>query len=209
MPVISPTIMAADPTEYRKQLEILQKFAGRLHIDFMDGDFAPSRSLNIEQTWWPAPLMVDFHVMYRQPLKQLETIISMQPHLIIIHAEAEGVKVFLKEASGLGIKLGLALLKDTPVEVVSEVLPLLNHILVFSGDLGRFGGTVDLSLISKVKALKSLKPDLEIGWDGGINDKNAVHSAANGVDVLNVGGYIHGAPDPELAYATLVEVLRT
>lgn len=208
MAVISPTVMAADTSEYRQQLERLSPFAGRIHIDFMDGDFAPSRSLNIEQVWWQPPLIVDFHVMYRRPLRQLETIITMQPHLIIIHAEAEGVKEFLKEAEDLGIKLGLALLKDTPAEVVQEVLPLLNHVLVFSGDLGHFGGAVDLGLLGKVKTIKSLKPELEIGWDGGINAENVKQLADAGVDVLNVGGYIHNAPDAEKAYNSLAEAIK-
>ncbi len=200
--------MAVDTTDYRQQLERLQPFAERVHIDFMDGDFAPSRSLNIEQVWWQPPLMVDFHVMYRRPLKQLETIITMQPHLIIIHAESEGVKEFLKEAEGLGIKLGLALLKNTPVEVVGEILPMINHVLVFSGDLGHFGGSVDLSLLNKVKVLKNMKPELEIGWDGGVNASNAGQLADEGVDVLNVGGFVHDAPDAETAYNSLIEAVK-
>lgn len=208
MTVVCPTVTAFDTIMYRKQLEEIKDFAPRIHIDFMDGDFAPSRSPNIEQAWWPSSLIVDFHIMYRHPLKQLETIITMQPHLIIIHAEAEGVKEFLTQASGLGIKLGLALLKDTPAEVVTELLTLLNHVLVFSGDLGHFGGNVDLGLLDKVSKLKNLKPELEIGWDGGINLGNAKQLADGGVDVLNTGGFIHDAADAETAYNSLVEALR-
>jgi len=47
------------------------------------------------------------------------------------------------------------------------------------------------------------KPRLEIGWDGGVNDKNAKLLAMGGVDVLNAGGYLHGAMAPGTAYATL------
>ncbi len=199
--------MAADTKEYQRQLERLQPFAERVHIDFMDGEFAPTHSLRPSQVWWQPPLMVDFHIMYKRPLKVLEEAISMQPHLIIIHAESEEIETFIQEAKGMGIKLGVALLKDTSVDQIIPLLPYVDHVLVFSGDLGHFGGEADLQLLEKVTALKSQKPSLEIGWDGGVNDKNARTLSEGGVDVLNTGGFIHDAASPEDAYDTLVAAL--
>lgn len=207
MATICPTITASNVEDYRKQMEAVQDFATRLHIDFMDGELAPTKSIPVANAWWQKGPKVDLHVMYKRPLEQLETLISLQPHLIIIHAEAEGVKDFLNETKGLGIALGLALLKDTPAEAVGPYLDYIDHVLIFSGVLGAFGGTVDLGLLDKVKALKQLKPELEIGWDGGINDKNISQLARGGVDVLNVGGFIQTSDNPEAAYDTLIEAL--
>jgi pentose-5-phosphate-3-epimerase len=75
-------------------------------------------------------------------------------------------------------------------------------VLIFSGNLGHFGGHANLKLLDKVTKLKELKPTLEIGWDGGVSDHNAKQLADGGVDVLNAGGYLHGH-DPAKAYATL------
>lgn len=204
MPVICPTVMGKDPREYRTALERVCEFAERIHIDFADGKFAPSKLIPIDEAWWPVGLLVDFHVMYQNPLEHLEDILVQQPHLVIIHAEAEGVEAFLDELEGLGIKRGVALLKDTPVETIKPILDKLDHVLIFSGDLGYYGGIVDYGLLDKVAELKKLAPDIEIGWDGGIKDGTAHKLAEGGVDVLNTGGFIQNSPDPETAYDTLV-----
>lgn len=206
--IICPTVTAYSIAEYRQQLERIQSFARRIHLDFMDGEFAPVKSVGLEEIWWQKGPMIDFHIMYQKPLEYLETVIRMQPHLVVIHAEADNAAEFLKKMQSLGIKRGLALLQGTSVQSIAPLLPMLDHVLIFSGDLGHFGGTVDLSLLDKAKELKSLKPGLEIGWDGGIKDSNAAELAAGGVDVLNVGGYIQKAEDPEDAYDTLEAVLR-
>ena len=207
LPAVCPTITATNTADYRKELENIQGFAHRIHIDLMDGIFAPTRSVPISKVWWQPGPMVDLHVMYMQPMKQLEHIVMLQPHLVVVHAEAEDVLDFLHELEDLGIKRGLALLQKTPVENIRELLPQLAHVLIFSGDLGHHGGTADITLLHKAQLLKKYKPSIEIGWDGGINDENAAVLAAGGVDVLNVGGYIQNADDPEGAYDKLREVL--
>jgi ribulose-phosphate 3-epimerase len=60
-----------------------------------------------------------------------------------------------------------------------------------------------LKLLNKVTELRKLKPELEIGWDGGINVDNAKQLSEGGVDVLNVGGAIQKAEDPKAAYDKL------
>lgn len=206
-PIVCPTVTALDQTQYRRQVEEVQAFARRLHIDFMDGILAPTKSPPIQNAWWPKGIMADCHVMYKNPLKELETLVSLQPHLIIIHAEADGVKEFFRELDDLGIKRGIALLKDTPVDAIMDYLDDIDHVLIFSGELGHFGGTADLALLDKITLLKSKKSSLEIGWDGGIDEANILELVRGGVDVLNTGGYIHKSTDPEGAYDTLVRVL--
>lgn len=202
--VICPTVMGSSSKEYREAIERIAEFAERIHIDFADGVFAPAKLEPIEDAWWPIGLVVDFHIMYQKPLDHLETVILHQPNLAIVHAEADDAWQFLEELEDLGIHRGVALLKDTPAEVVKPHLDKIDHVLVFSGDLGYYGGQVDLSLLDKVKRLREMKPELEIGWDGGINDQTALELAKGGVNVLNAGGYIQKASNPEGAYAKLL-----
>jgi ribulose-phosphate 3-epimerase len=204
MATICPTVMGASSREYREAIERVAEFAERIHIDFADGVFAPTKLEPIDDAWWPIGLVVDFHIMYQKPLDHLETVINHQPSLAIVHAEADGALDFLKELEGMGIRRGIALLKDTPVSVIEPYIQHLDHVLVFSGDLGHYGGRADLELLEKVKALKVMKSELEVGWDGGINDQTASGLAKGGVDVLNVGGFIQKAADPENAYDTLL-----
>lgn len=205
MATVCPTVTALTTREYRKQMENIQGFATRIHIDFMDGHFAPTVSVPVKDAWWQKGPMVDLHVMYQKPLEQLENLVALKPDMIIVHAESEQCVEFLSELEGLGIKKGLALLKETRVEDVEDLVKLVDHVLIFSGDLGHFGGVADINLLHKAQLLKQLKPSLEIGWDGGINAENAPVLAAGGVDVLNIGGFIQKAENPESAYDTLVK----
>jgi pentose-5-phosphate-3-epimerase len=70
-------------------------------------------------------------------------------------------------------------------------------------------GVADFSVLDKVKELKSLKPDLEIGWDGGVSDQNVGMLAASGVDVLNTGGFIQNAANPQAAYQSLEKQINS
>lgn len=209
MAVICPTVTATNSRDYRESIERIADFASRIHIDFADGVFAPTRLESIEDAWWPIGLVVDFHIMYKKPLDCLETVIMHQPHTAIVHAEAESAWDFIKELEHYGIQRGVALLKDTPTEIIKPYLDHIDHVLVFSGDLGYYGGKADFGLLDKVKQLKDMKPSLEIGWDGGINEQTAHQLAAGGVEVLNVGGAIQRAVDPEAAYDTLVASINT
>lgn len=202
---ICPTITAYDPHAYRSQMEKIEPFAERIHIDLMDGEFAPHKSIRLEQIWWPDKLTADIHLMYQQPMLQLTRLIKLKPNMVIIHAEAEDppehLAVHLHEN---GIKAGLAMLHATPVDQVKDILTGFDHILIFSGNLGEHGGFADLRLLNKVAQIREIAPDVEISWDGGINDQNAKSLIEGGIQVLNVGGYIHNAADPAAAYERLL-----
>ena len=209
MAIICPTITATDPHQYREQMERVEPFAKRVHIDLMDGQFAPTRSSGLDQIWWSPDIKADIHLMYQRPIEQLSALIKLRPHLVIIHAEAEDDQVhFANSLHKVGIRAGLALLQGTSVDSIKRIIKNFNHVLIFSGHLGYHGGEADLSLLTKVHEIQKLHPDIEIGWDGGINDKNAKQLAEAVVEVLNVGGFIQKAPDPKAAYAKLEAVLQ-
>lgn len=207
MVYIAPTVTATDRTLYRKQLEEIQSFSQRIHLDIMDGVLAPIKSLDPEFLWWQPGPRVDIHVMYKKPVEILEKLIKLQPSLIIFHASADELEKCLREVKSMSIDCGVALLPEEMPSDLSSVIELLDHVLIFSGHLGHFGGEVDFGLADKIKHLKNMKPSLEIGWDGGVNDANAKKLCDLGVDVLNVGGYIHRAKDPESAYDKLIDAV--
>lgn len=207
MAVICPTVTATNEQQYEQQLDKVVQLADRLHLDFMDGKFAPTQSPPLDRAWWPAGVEVDLHIMYQKPDDYLAVVFKLKPRLVIVHAEADGnFGILAEQLRAHGIKVGLALLKKTPASDIQPVLDQLDHVLIFSGDLGHFGGTVDLDLLDKVRVIRAASPNMEIGWDGGINADNAKALIEGGVDVLNVGGFIQGADNPAHAYATLKEI---
>jgi ribulose-phosphate 3-epimerase len=205
---ICPTVLAEHPHDYREQMEKVVLFAARIQIDLMDGVFAPSRSITPEQVWFPDSLQADIHVMFQRPLEYLETLISLKPHMIIFHAESDGdIKAALEHIQKLGIKAGIALLKTTTPEIAHKLIEVADHVLLFSGELGQFGGTADLHVLDKIAAIKSFNPSIEIGWDGGANETNVAQLASAGVNVINVGSAIQKAENPHAAYQHLVSLI--
>lgn len=210
MAVICPTVTAFDPHEYREQMERIAPFTSRVHIDLMDGEFAPTKSPELDHIWWPHYTRADVHLMYKRPMDHVKWLIKLNPRLVIIHNEADVHHMhFAGELHKEGIEVGLAILHDTPVEHAYQIMHSFDHVLVFSGKLGYHGGEVDLGLLDKVKKIREHHPDAEIAWDGGINDQNAKQLVEAGVDVLNVGGFIQKSKDPQGAYDKLLTVIKT
>ncbi len=201
---ICPTVTAQNPEEYREQMERVAQFALRVHIDVADGIFTPVKLIPLDQIWWPGGVRADVHVMYEDPFKHTALLLDLRPQLIVVHAEAKGdFADFADEAHNHGIEVGIALKPETGVDAIESALELIDHVQIFSGNIGHFGGQADTRLLGKALRLKQLKPQLEIGWDGGINDQNAALLVASGIEVLNVGGFIHHAADPKAAYEML------
>jgi ribulose-phosphate 3-epimerase len=205
---ICPTVTTDDYDVYAQQIEQSAQYATRVHIDLGDGIF--TRKLTaVEDVWWPAGMRADLHIMFQEPFVHLSAILALGPQLVIAHAEAEGdFMAFARELHRHGIEAGVSLLQQTPVEAIMPALEVIDHVLIFSGDLGHFGGQADLALLEKARRLKELKPSLELGWDGGANDKNARELADGGIDVINCGGYLHG-PDPIGAYKKILSIVNS
>jgi ribulose-phosphate 3-epimerase len=209
MSVIAPAILAETPDDYKAMVERIHPFAQRVHIDICDGEFAPSFTVGAAQVWWPQEWMVDIHAMVARPSEHLETLISLKPHLIIFHAEVqEDLVPTLQHLKQFGIKAGVALLRSTVPSTVTAAIEAADHVMIFSGDLGKYGGTASLMQLEKVRLVRMIRQDIEIGWDGGANIENAYSLAQGGIDVLNVGGTIAKADDPQATYTALVNEIN-
>lgn len=206
--VICPTVLAHNKEEFDAQMRKVSVLANRVQIDLMDGEFASPKSVSLSKIWWPKNLKVDIHLMYQRPMDYIDLLIEKRPHMVIFHVEAMFHHMFM--AARLhkeGVNVGLAILPDTPVKNIEQILNSFDHLLIFSGDLGKFGGKANLDLLKKVKEAKIHHPDIEIGWDGGVNLDNAKQLAEGGINVLNVGGAIQKADNPKEAYQKLVRSL--
>ncbi|MCA9329717.1 hypothetical protein KDA11_03665 [Candidatus Saccharibacteria bacterium] len=204
MAVICPTITATTVEQYRQQIELITPFAHRIHIDLADGVFAPNKLIDLMQVWWPVGVTADIHLMYESVLPYIDQLTDHKPHMVIVHAESVGSYYEIaKKLKEKDIKVGVALLPETPVEKIVSAIDDIDHVLIFSGDLGYFGGVAKMTLLQKARTLKKLKPTLEIGWDGGVSVSNVKKLVLGGVDVLNAGGAIHNAKNPEKAYNRL------
>ena len=205
MPIIVPTITTSDQAFFDQSLAKFVQFSKRVQIDVSDGSLAPTTLVPIANIKAPEGAVIDLHVMSARPSEHLAAILALRPNLCILHAEADddlpAIFAQLKEA---GIRTGVAMIKTTFPGKISELLSIADHALIFAGELGSQGGTIDMMQTEKVPLLRAIKPDLEIGWDGGANLSNVRALTHAGIDVINVGSAITQAADPAAMYQSLV-----
>lgn len=209
MSVIAPSITVETEEQYKAAVERIQSFAQRVHIDVSDGQFAPVFMVPPEKLWWPKEWIVDIHAMVSQPMEYVDQLIALKPNLITFHAET-GVNLdpIFEKIKAAGIKVGVALLKSTVPSTVANIIKASDHVLIFSGDLGHYGGTASLMQLEKIRFIKTINPNVEIGWDGGVSIDNAFTLTQGGVNVLNTGGAINNAADPASVYDTMVKEIN-
>jgi ribulose-phosphate 3-epimerase len=111
-----------------------------------------------------------------------------------------------------GALAGVVLNPSTPVSVLSEVLSLVDHVLVMSVNPG-FGGQHFIpNALNKIQALvwkrKELGLDFAIEIDGGVALENAAEIARAGCDWLVAGTSVFHTPDAGAAFRELERTAR-
>ena len=202
---IAPAVLAETTDQFKQMMEKIHTLANRVHIDITDGEFAPTFTINAAEAWWPQGWHADIHAMVARPSEYVDQLIALRCDLIIFHAEVqEDLLPILQKVKAAGMKAGIALQRPTVPSTVAPLIQASDHVMIFSGDLGKYGGTASLMQLEKVRLIRAIKPDVEIGWDGGVTLENAFGLAQGGVDVLNVGGTIAKSADPGATYSALV-----
>ena len=203
--VIAPCVTVETSDQYKESMERIHTFTDRVHIDISDGEFAPTFLVGPDQLWWQEGWHADIHAMVARPSEYVNQLIALKADLIIFHAEVqEDLLPIIKKIQSTGLKAGIALQRPTVPSQVAQYIQAVDHVMIFSGDLGHYGGTASLMQLEKVRLIRAIKADVEIGWDGGVSVENAFGLAQGGVDVLNVGGAIAKSQDPDATYRALV-----
>jgi ribulose-phosphate 3-epimerase len=202
---VVPAVLAESKIEYRKQIERINYFSRRVHIDVSDGNFAPASTIDISNVWWPKEWKADIHLMAAFPSQQLDIILKLKPSLCILHAEAsEDLLPIFATLKQNDIRTGLALLPSTYPGLVKQYIDYVDHVLIFAGQLGVQGSPADMMQMEKIGIVRSMKPELEIGWDGGANKLTMRALAHADLDVINVGSALSKVENPAEVYHELV-----
>lgn len=203
---IVPAILANSKQDFKAQVERVNTFTKRVQIDVVDGLFAPNKTLDVTNIWWPKGWETDLHMMVMRPSEHLETIFKLMPSLCIFHAESgEDLLPIFEALKQHEIKAGVALLPGTFPGAVQKYIEAADHVMIFAGQIGMQGSRADMLQTEKVPLIRALKTDVEIGWDGGANMYNLRTLAHCDIDVINVGSAISQSPDPAAAYKMLVD----
>ncbi len=204
MSEVVPTINAESTAEFARMIGRVKNFARRIHLDICDGKFADRATIGLSQAYGVEGAEVDIHLMVEDPHVHFENAVSLKPKLVIYHFESTGdLAGIVRQTQDLGVKAGLALLPQTPVEIAAALIEKVDHVLIFTGRLSHNGGEFQDVQLQKVEQVRAIKPGLELSVDGGVNTQNAAKITASGVDILYTGAHIHNAKDPEEAFQNL------
>lgn len=202
---ITPAILTDSPDKLAEMVSRASGFAGWLQVDIMDGRFVPSRSISCKQVK-EAGIAVSWevHLMVERPEKYIECFKEAGAKRIIFHYEAaDSPETIIRSIKKLGLEAGLAINPETKTKDIISLLLEIDSILLLSVEPGYYGSPFIPEVLDKVKEIRDIRPELEIGIDGGIKETNIAEVAASGVDSICVGSAIFLSKEPAESYKRL------
>jgi len=207
---VVPAILTDDPSTLEKMVHQAETFTDYVQIDIMDGHFVPSRSVTWEQVaGLSVKLNWEAHLMVTQPEKCLDGFKQAGASKIIFHHEATASPHdVISRIKNLGLKVGLAINPETPISATATCINEIDSILLLTVTPGFYGSKFIPEVMDKVAELRSIRPEIEIGVDGGVKESNIREIASAGVDYICVGSAVFMQTDPAESYRRLQSLVR-
>lgn len=205
---IAPSILSADFAKLGEEIKEVEKGgADYIHVDVMDGHFVPNITIGplITEAIRPiTDLPLDVHLMIENPDTYIPAFIEAGASIITVHQEAcPHLHRTLQLIKTGGVKAGVVINPATPVEMIKEILPIVDMVLVMTVNPGFGGQSFIHEVLPKIATLDQWRKEhhytYEIEIDGGVNAETAKLCTDNGADVLVAGSAIFNQPNREQA----------
>lgn len=166
-----------------------------VHIDVMDGQFVPQITYGqpvIKSIRKLTDLPFDVHLMVEKPELMVDSFAEAGADWITFHYESTvHIDRLANHIHDLGKKCGISIVPSTPVSFLSQILHLVDLVLVMSVNPGFGGQSFIPYTLDKISELKKFREenglDFKISVDGGVNEKNFAEIADAGADILVSG----------------------
>ncbi|OKZ01298.1 MAG: ribulose-phosphate 3-epimerase [Bacteroides sp. CAG:1060_57_27] len=209
---IAPSILAADFLHLERDLESVNRSGDILHLDVMDGSLVPNISFGFSVIDQLAPVVtrpMDVHLMVVEPQRWFEKVAADGVSLCSFHLEAAGESTseYIARIHALGMKAGVVINPDIPVERLFPYIGEADYFLLMSVFAG-FGGQKFIpESLGRARILRAeidrRGADALIEMDGGINMSTVSSVREAGVDIAVAGSAVFKAEDPVAAVRAL------
>ena len=171
-----------------------------IHVDVMDNIFVNNYTEDLIPYLNSCKKPLDVHLMVQDPLEYILDYKNLKPEYLTIHLEIDkDISFLLNKIKSLGIKAGIALNPQTPIDKLKPYLKDIDLVLIMSVQPGLGGQKFMPSCLEKIKSLVELKEKNNykylINVDGGINDITVKDVKTAQVDMCVSGSFICQAED--------------
>lgn len=202
---IIPGILEKEWSEIEKKINLVKPFAHTIHIDLLDGKFAPNT------TWMDPSLFAKYtndinfelHMMVEDPLQYLKPFANAGFHRFIGQVEKmPDVAAFVAEAEDIG-EVGLAVDAPTDTKMLENYLEDIDVAFLMTVKAGFSRQQFDESIIKKIQAIRALDGLIPIEVDGGINPETLKQSQAAGATRFVSTGFLFDGSSCQTQYQLL------
>ena len=203
---LAPSILSADFAHLADQVRSATEGGGTvIHVDIMDGHFVPNLTIGppvVKSLRKATELPLDCHLMIENPDEFIPVFIEAGADWVSVHQEAcRHLDRTLHLIRGHGAQAGVVINPATPVDALTEVLDIVDYVLVMSVNPG-FGAQKFLpNSLHKMRKLAQIRSQRGLNYrievDGGIALDTVADVVRAGAEILVAGNAVFGKGDPK------------
>lgn len=207
---IHPSILNADHSKILSEIDRVSKVSDLLHLDILDGKFAPNTSFTWEEAQYiisGSSIPVDAHLMVVDCDYQGPRYAEAGCESVTVHVEStKNLRSTIRNIKSHGSCASLALKPDTNIEDFIDYVDEVDMFLIMTVEPG-FGGQAFMpEMMDKVSRARQLigERHIRLQVDGGISRDTIEIASAAGADTFVAGSAVYKAQDP----AAMICMLR-
>jgi ribulose-phosphate 3-epimerase len=202
---LAPSILSADFACLGEQVCAAgEGGASVIHVDVMDGHFVPNMTIGppvVRSLRKATKLPLDCHLMIENPDQFIPDFADAGVDWISVHQEAcRHLNRTLHLIKSHDCLAGVVINPATPVDTLSEVLDIVDYVLVMSVNPG-FGAQKFIpSTLHKMRQLTEIRNERGLNYrievDGGVALGTVAQVVQAGAEILVAGNAVFGQGDP-------------
>ncbi len=206
--LVSPSLLAADFGHLAEQCDLINNSeADFFHAEVMDCGCVPIISCGspvIKAMKKAALKPLDVHLMIVDPQRYVTLFRDLGADILNVHYEAcTHLHRTIEQIRTCGMRPAVTINPHTPVELLVDILPMVDMVLVMSVNPGFGGQSFIENTLNKLRRLRQMVSDRNLNTlievDGGVTRTTAPLCVEAGANVLVAGSFVFNNPDPHEA----------